>query len=328
MRPFAYAQVQTPQDALTALAGSARGAYLAGGTNLIDLIKIDVAQPDMVIDINGLPLGTIEVQPEGGVRIGALARMSDTADHPAIRSNAPAVAQALEMSASPQLRNMASIGGNVLQRTRCVYFRDTSQPCNKRLPGSGCSAIGGDDRKMAIFGANERCIAVHPSDFAVAMLTTDAVIHLHGRAGVRSVPFLGFHRLPGDDPSRETNIEPGELITAVSFMPSALTRNSAYVKVRDRASYEFALVSAAAALVVAGGTIRDARVALGGVALIPWRAHAAEAALIGRAAGPDAYSAAADAELRAAVPQRLNRFKVALAKRAMIRALSMVGTSA
>jgi len=327
MRPFSYARASTEQDAFAALAQTAHGAYLAGGTNLIDLIKLNLAQPDGVVDINALPLAAIETTPAGELRIGALARMSDTADHPAVRSAAPGVAQALELSASAQLRNMASIGGNVLQRTRCVYFRDTSQPCNKRRPGSGCSAIGGDDRKMAILGANDLCIAVHPSDFAVAMLLVDATIHLRGPAGERARPFLGFHRLP-DDPSRDTNIEPGELITALSFVPSPLTRNSAYIKVRDRASYEFALVSAAVALDVTGGTIRDARVGLGGVAYAPWRAREAEAVLIGKAPSRDLFTAAAEAELRAAVPQRLNRFKIRMAKNAMIRALTLVGAPA
>ncbi len=273
MRPFAYARAQTADGAVAALAQTPSAAFLAGGTNIVDLIKIDVARPSLLIDVNALPLAAIEMAADGALRIGALARMSDTADHALVRQNAPALSQALNLSASAQLRNMASIGGNVLQRTRCVYFRDVSQPCNKRRNGEGCSAIGGDDRKMAILGASERCIAVHPSDFSVAMLTTDAAIHLRGPAGERTVPFLGFHRLPGDDPSRDTVIEPGELITALSFVPSAVTRNSAYVKVRDRASYEFALVSAAAGLDVQNGTIRAARVALGGVAHAPWRAR-------------------------------------------------------
>ena len=208
MRPFAYARVATADDAVATLAQHARGAFLAGGTNIVDLIKIDVAAPDTLIDINALPLAAIGAQAGGRVRIGALARMSDTADHPLVASGAPCVSQALNLSASPQLRNMASIGGNVLQRTRCVYFRDVSQPCNKRRKGEGCSAIGGDDRKMAILGASDRCIATHPSDFAVAMLVTDATIHLHGPAGDRDTPFLGFHLLPADDPTRDTNLNP------------------------------------------------------------------------------------------------------------------------
>jgi xanthine dehydrogenase YagS FAD-binding subunit len=327
MRPFAYARANSAQDAVAALAQSPGAAYLAGGTNIVDLIKIDVATPGTLVDIGALPLAAIDVAPDGTVRIGALAKMSDTADHTAVRSGAPAVSMALNLSASAQLRNMATIGGNTLQRTRCVYFRDVTQPCNKRQPGSGCSAIGGDDRKMAILGANERCIAVNPSDFSVAMLTTDATIHLQGPAGERTTPFLGFQRLP-DDPARDTNIGPGELIVAISFTPTALTRNSTYLKVRDRASYEFALVSVAAALDVRGGMIHDARVALGGVAHAPWRARAAEAALVGKPAARATYAAAAEAELRAAKPQRLNAFKIPMARNAMIRALATVGGAA
>jgi xanthine dehydrogenase YagS FAD-binding subunit len=328
MRPFAYARAQSPDEAVAALARTPGAAFLAGGTNVVDLIKLDVARPSLLIDVNALPLAAIETAADGTVRIGALARMSDTADSAVVKQNAPCVAQALNLSASAQLRNMASIGGNVLQRTRCAYFRDVSQPCNKRRNGEGCSAIGGDDRKMAILGASERCIAVHPSDFAVALLTTDATVHLRGPGGERSLPFLGFHRLPGDDPARDTVIGPNELITAISFVPSAVTRNSAYIKVRDRASYEFALVSAAAGLDVRGGSIRDVRIALGGVAHGPWRAKTAEAALIGKPPTRAAFAAAAEAELRAARPQRLNRFKLTMARNAMVRALATVGGAA
>jgi xanthine dehydrogenase YagS FAD-binding subunit len=322
MRPFAYARASTPDDALATLAEHRRGAFLAGGTNIIDLIKIDVAMPDMLVDINALPLATIATQADGTVVIGALARMSDTADDALVQRNAPCVSQALNLSASPQLRNMASIGGNVLQRTRCVYFRDVSQPCNKRRNGEGCSAIGGDDRKLAILGQSDRCIATHPSDFAVAMLVTDATVHVRGSAGDRTIPFLGFHRLPGDDPTRDTVLQPGELITALSFAPTAVTRNSAYVKVRDRQSYEFALVSAAAGLDVRDGTIRAVRIGVGGVAHAPWRARTAEAALIGKAPTRDFFAAAAEAELRDARPGRFNGFKIPLAQRAIVRALT------
>jgi xanthine dehydrogenase YagS FAD-binding subunit len=327
MRPFSYARAQTPDEAVAAIATLPDAAFLAGGTNIVDLVKLDIARPATLIDIGGLPLAAIDVASDGSIRIGALAKMSDTADHAAVRSGAPAVSMALNLSASAQLRNMASIGGNILQRTRCVYFRDIDQPCNKRRPGSGCGAIGGDDRKMAIFGANERCIATNPSDFSVAILVTDATIHLRGPAGDRTTPFLGFHRLP-DDPALDTNIGRGELITSVSFAPTPLTRNSTYVKVRDRASYEFALVSVAAALDVRDGTIHDARVALGGVAHAPWRARIAEAALIGKPPTRSTFAAAADAELRNAKPQRLNGFKVALAKNTMIRALGTIGGAA
>jgi xanthine dehydrogenase YagS FAD-binding subunit len=325
MRPFAYARAQSADEAVAALAGTPNAMFLAGGTTVVDLIKIDVARPGTLVDINALPLAAIETGADGSVRIGALARMSDTADSAVVQRSAPCVSQALNLSASAQLRNMASIGGNVLQRTRCAYFRDVSQPCNKRRDGAGCSAIGGDDRKMAVLGANERCIAVHPSDFSVAMLTTDATIHLRGPDGERTTPFLGFHRLAGDDPTRDTTIAPGELITAFSFTPSAVTRNSTYLKVRDRASYEFALVSVAAGLDVRDGVIHDVRLALGGVAHAPWRAKAAEAALLGKAPTRQNFAAAADAELRAARPQRLNRYKLTMARNAMIRALATVG---
>ena len=328
MRPFAYARASSAGDAVATLAQHPRGAFLAGGTNIVDLIKIDVAMPDALIDINALPLAQIAAERDGRIRIGALARMSDTADHPLVRHAAPVLSQALNLSASPQLRNMASIGGNVLQRTRCVYFRDVSQPCNKRRNGEGCSAIGGDDRKMAILGASDRCIATHPSDFAVAMLVTDATIHVQGPNGDRATPFVGFHRLPGDDPTRDTNLNPGELIVALSFAPSDVTRRSAYVKVRDRASYEFALVSAAAGIDVRNGVIRDVRIGLGGVAHAPWRAKLAEAALVGKPATNASFVAAAEDELRAAKPQRLNGFKVALARNAMVRALGIAARGA
>ncbi len=328
MRPFAYAQPRTTEDALATLQRHPHGAVLAGGTNLVDLIKLDVATPDTLIDINALPLGAIETRSDGTLWIGALARMSDTADHPAVRAAAPAVVRALNLSASPQLRNMASIGGNLMQRTRCAYFRDVSQPCNKRRNGDGCSAQGGDDRRMAVLGASARCICTHPSDFAVAMLLTDATLHLRGAGGARSVPLAGFHRLPGEDPTRDTILEPGEIIEAISFVPSALTRGSSYVKVRDRASYEFALVSAAAALDVRAGTIRAARLGIGGVAPAPWRAKVAEAALLGKPATRETYLAAAEAEMAAAKPLRLNGFKTTLARNAMVRALGGVGGAA
>ncbi|HEX3466527.1 MAG TPA: xanthine dehydrogenase family protein subunit M [Candidatus Elarobacter sp.] len=327
MRPFAYARAGSADDAVAAVSQNGAAAFLAGGTNIVDLIKIDVAHPATLVDIGSLPLAAIDALPDGSVRIGALAKMSDTADNAAVRAGAPAVSMALNLSASAQLRNMATIGGNVLQRTRCVYFRDVTQACNKRRPGSGCAAIGGDDRKMAILGTSERCIAVNPSDFSVAMLVTDATIHLHGPSGERTTPFLGFHRL-ADDPSRDTNIGPGELITAISFSPTALTRNSTYLKVRDRASYEFALVSVAAALEVRNGQILDARVALGGVAHAPWRARDAEAALVGRQAALTTYAAAAEVELRGAKARRLNGFKIGLARNAMMRALAAVGGAA
>jgi xanthine dehydrogenase YagS FAD-binding subunit len=328
MRPFAYVRVASAQDAQRALAAHPHGAWLAGGTNLIDLMKIGVASPPTLIDIGAVPLAAVELTPHGAIHIGALAKMSDVADDPAVRGAAPAVARALELSASPQLRNMATIGGNLMQRTRCVYFRDVSQVCNKRSNGAGCSALDGDDRGMAILGTSGRCICVHPSDLAVALLTTDATIHLRGPNGTRTTPLLGFHRLPGDDPSRDTVIGPDELIETIAFVPAPVTRNSTYLKIRDRTSYAFALVSIAAGLEVRDGTIRAARIALGGVAPAPWRAHAAEAALIGRPPVRATFVAAAEAELQAARPQRLNGFKTKLAHNAIVRALGVVGGAA
>ncbi|MGD1067765.1 MAG: xanthine dehydrogenase family protein subunit M [Vulcanimicrobiaceae bacterium] len=328
MRPFDYVRESDSSEAQRRLAATPHGAFLAGGTTLVDLMKIGVATPTTVIDIGALPLTPVETLPGGVVRIGALAKMNQVADDAMMRTVAPAVARALALSASPQVRNMATIGGNVMQRTRCVYFRDVSQVCNKRRNGEGCSAIGGDDRQMAIFGASSRCICVHPSDFAVAMLTTDATIHLLGPHGPRTIPFGEFHRLPGEDPTRDTVIGPGELIEAITFTPSAVTRNGTYLKVRDRTSFAFALVSVAAGIDVQHGTIRTARLALGGVAARPWRAHAAEAALVGKPATRATYLAAADAELEAARPQRLNAFKTKLARNAMVRALALVGGGA
>jgi xanthine dehydrogenase YagS FAD-binding subunit len=328
MRPFSYVRVSGADEAQRTLAAQPQGAFLAGGTTLIDLMKIGVATPATLIDIGALPLAGIDTLPDGSVRIGALAKMNDVADDATIRAAAPNVARALALSASPQLRNMATIGGNVMQRTRCVYFRDVSQPCNKRRNGEGCTAIGGDDRQMAIFGASDRCICVHPSDLSVALMTTGATIHLLGEHGRRTLPFDGFHRLPGEDPTRDTIIEPGELIEAITFVPTAATRSSTYLKVRDRTSFAFALVSIAVGLDVQQGVIHDARVALGGVAAAPWRARAAEAALIGKPAARASYVAAAEAELQAARPLRLNAFKTKLAANAMVRALGVVGGAA
>jgi xanthine dehydrogenase YagS FAD-binding subunit len=329
MRPFAYTRAVGANDAVLDRSADAAGSrFLAGGTTLLDLAKLDVERPSLVVDINRLPLATIATEADGTVRIGALARMTQTADDATIRAAAPALAIALAASASAQLRNMASIGGNIMQRTRCMYFRDLSQPCNKRSNGEGCSAIGGDDRHMAILGATPSCIAVHPSDFSTALLLTDATLHVQGPHGSREIPFRGFNRLPGDDPTHDTTLGEGELITGISFLPNAATRNSTYVKVRDRASYEFALVSAAAGLEVVDGVIRTARIALGSVAHAPWRATLAEAALVGKAPTAENYRAAAAAELAPAKPLRLNGFKIRMAQAAMVRALTTVGGKA
>jgi len=296
--------------------------FIAGGTNVIDLMKDDVARPSTLVDITRLPLGGI-TSSATSIRIGALARMSEVADHPAIQTNVPAVVQALNDSASPQLRNMATIGGNVMQRTRCAYFRDTSQPCNKRAPGAGCAAIGGVNRMHSVIGTSPHCICAHASDLAVALLMADATVHIRGRSGERIVPMAEFYLLPGDTPQRETVLERGELIEAIEIPVSTPTRRSVYLKVRDRRQYEFALVSVAAGLDIQGGAIRAARVALGGVAPKPWRAAEVEAHLIGKPANAQTFAAAAAYASAGMRGFGENDFKVPLAGRAVARALAM-----
>ena len=327
MNAFRYAQAHDVASAMATVAADPGARYVAGGTNVIDLMKEYVEQPSLLVDITHLPLRGIDVTPHG-VRLGALALMSDVADHPAVARDFPVVAQALLLSASPQLRNMATIGGNVMQRTRCAYFRDASQPCNKRAPGSGCAAIGGVNRQHAVVGGSDHCICTHASDLAVALLAVDAVVHVRGRAGERQIPFERFHVLPGATPQRETVLERGDLITAIELPAGARARGSYYLKVRDRASYEFALVSVAAALDVAAGTVRSARVALGGVAPKPWRAHDAEAALAGRPATAPTFAAAARAATRGMRGYGMNDFKIALTERAVARALAHAGGAA
>jgi xanthine dehydrogenase YagS FAD-binding subunit len=328
MNAFRYAQAHDVASALATVAGDPRATYIAGGTNVLDLMKENVERPALLVDITGLPLHGID-RTARGVRIGALAVMSDVADHPAIASDFPVVAQALLLSASPQLRNMATIGGNLMQRTRCAYFRDVSQPCNKRAPGSGCAALEGVNRRHAVVGGSEHCICTHASDLAVALLAVDAVVHVRGRAGERTIPIDRFHLLPGTTPQRETVLERGELIVAVELPAGAAARNSYYLKVRDRASFEFALVSVAAALdIAAGGRIRAARVALGGVAPTPWRARDAEAALVGQPANAQTFAAAATAATRGMRSYGQNGFKIALTRRAVVRALAHVGGAA
>jgi xanthine dehydrogenase YagS FAD-binding subunit len=324
VNPFRYARARDAASAMATVKGDPRARYVAGGTNVIDLMKEYVERPSVLVDITALPLGGIDAH-AGGVRLGALARMSDVADHPAVARDFPVVAQALLASASPQLRNMATIGGNVMQRTRCPYFRDVAQPCNKRAPGSGCAALGGDNRRHAVIGGSDHCICTHASDLAVALLAVDAVVHVRGAAGERTIPFERFHLLPGATPQRETVLERGDLITAVELPASAHARRSYYLKVRDRASYEFALVAAAAALDLRGGVVRAARVALGGVAPTPWRAHDAEAALIGRPATAATFGAAAAAATRGMRGYGQNDFKIALTRRAVARALAHAG---
>ncbi|HTM04296.1 MAG TPA: xanthine dehydrogenase family protein subunit M [Vicinamibacterales bacterium] len=322
MFPFTF-QAAADEDAASRAVRATPGArFLAGGTTLVDLMKLNVERPSVVVDINALPLTAIEELPDGGVRVGAMVRNSDMANHPAIRSRYPFLSQALLAGASPQLRNMATTGGNLMQRTRCYYFRDTAMPCNKREPGSGCAALDGHNRIHAILGTSAQCIAAHASDMCVPLTALDAVIHVNGERGPRTIPIGEFYLLPGDRPEVETALEPGELITAVDLPPLPFVTRSVYVKVRDRASYAFALASAAVALDLGDGRIRNARIALGGVGTRPWRAHAAERTLAGARPGAAAYQAAAAAALEGAAPRTHNAFKIELAKRTLMRALA------
>ncbi len=323
MREFSYRSADSVDTALALLAehnGSAR--FLAGGTNLVDLMKLDVARPTLLIDVNGLPLDEIAETDDGGIRIGATARNSDVAAHPLIRERYPAVAQAIVAGASGQLRNQATVGGNLLQRTRCVYFTDATKPCNKRDPGSGCPARDGEHHNLAILGASERCIATNPSDFAVPLAAFDAVVRARNADGDHEIPLADFYRSPGDDPERDTTLPAGALITAVELPPSPLAPGSVYRKVRERASYAFAIGSIAAALDVHDDVVRDVRIALGAVAPMPWRAHAAERALVGRHATPETLRDAADAELAEAHPLRDNAYKIPLIRNLIVRTLT------
>jgi xanthine dehydrogenase YagS FAD-binding subunit len=324
VQPFDYVLAPSAEVAIDSAAGVDGAAFIAGGTDLMQLMKEGAAAPRRLVDVNSLPYTQITLGPER-LRLGALARMSDVAHDVGVRERFPVIAQALLASASAQVRNMASIGGNLLQRTRCTYFRDSAMPCNKRAPGTGCSALDGDNRLHAIFGGSAHCIATHPSDLAVALVALDAVVLAQGPAGERQIPVGDFHPLPGDKPERDTELEAGELIIAVEVPASASARRSHYLKIRDRASFEFALVSVAAGLDVGDGAIREARLAAGGVGTKPWRLHTAEAALIGRPATPETYQAAADRAAEGASPLALNGFKVELLRRAIRRALATAG---
>ena len=321
MNPFRYERASDASSAVATLIQAPTGAFLGGGTNLVYLMKLGVSKPDLLVDVTRLPYDHIELLPDGGVRIGAAVRNSDLAADRTIRTRYPMLAQALLSGASGQLRNLATTGGNLLQRTRCVYFQDVSKPCNKRVPGSGCPAREGYHRNLAILGASEACIATHPSDMAVAMSALDAVVRVLGPNGERTIPFVNFHRLPGDEPQRDTVLEHGELITAVDLPPLAFAARSHYRKVRDRASYAFALVSVAAAIDVTDGIVRDVRIAFGGVAHVPWRAWRAEAMLRGKPATEETFRQAADAELAGARPLPGNAFKVPLARNVLVRTL-------
>lgn len=326
MTPFSYHKPASVSEAVNLADHASR--FIAGGTNLVDLMKENVVSPARLIDITGLDLGGIQQTPNGGVRIGALVSNADLAWHPLIEQRYPLLSQAILAGASPQLRNMASTGGNLLQRTRCYYFYDTGTPCNKREPGSGCPARTGLNRIHAILGASDSCVATHPSDMCVALAALDAVVHVQGRAGQRRIPFAEFHRLPGDTPERDNQLGADELITAVELPPPAFQQHCRYLKIRDRASYAFALVSVAAALKLDGGVIHDARVALGGVAHKPWRDEAVELMLQGQSASAALFAQAADALLQHATPLTHNAFKVDLAKRAIVRALTEAADSA
>jgi xanthine dehydrogenase YagS FAD-binding subunit len=325
MQPFKYVNATDERAARAAMAAHAGARYLAGGTTLVDLMKLHVERPDALVDINPLPFTRIAELSDGGVRVGAMVRNSDMAQHPLIRARYPVLSEALLSGASAQLRNMATTGGNLLQRTRCYYFRDTATPCNKREPGSGCGAIAGFNRIHAVLGTSEHCIATHASDMCVALAALDATVRVAGPRGAREISVTDFHLTPNDHPERETVLERDELITAVDIPPLDFGARSTYLKVRDRASYAFALASAAVALDIRNGVVQDARVALGGVATKPWRAREAELALIGKAPGPAAYREAADAALADALPRRHNGFKIELAKRVIVRALTRVG---
>ncbi len=319
MKAFEFERTTDPQTAVALVAERPGAAFLGGGTNLVDHMKLGLAAPELLVDVTRLPFDTVEER-DGGLRIGATVRNSDLSAHPLVRERYPVLSEALVAGASGQLRNLATTGGNLLQRTRCVYFQDPTTPCNKRAPGSGCSAIGGYSRELAILGVSEHCIANHPSDMAVAMAALDAVVQVQGPDGSRSIPIGELHRLPDEAPDRDTTLAHGELITAVD-LPSVDGR-SAYRKVRDRASYAFALVSVAAVLDInAGGEIVDVRIALGGVAHKPWRATVAEARLRGGPANEEAFRAAAEAELEAAAPTEQNAFKVPLARNTIVAVL-------
>jgi xanthine dehydrogenase YagS FAD-binding subunit len=319
---FEYARATDVADAVRQIAAHPGAKFIAGGTNLIDLMKEDVERPPRLIDISRLPLNSVEETAAGGLRIGALVPNSDLAYHPLIEQRYPLVASAILAGASQQLRNMASTGGNLLQRTRCAYFYDVATPCNKRVPGSGCSAIDGFNRIHAILGTSDACIATHPSDMCVALAALDAEVHVAGPRGNRVIPMADFHRLPGDTPQRDTNIEADELITAIELPARGFAAHYSYLKIRDRLSYAFALVSVAAALELDGGRIKEARLALGGVAHKPWRNAEAETALRGQTADASAFERAAGVLLRDARGFGHNNFKIDLARRAIIRTLT------
>jgi xanthine dehydrogenase YagS FAD-binding subunit len=328
MQPFQFIYAHDQPAAIKETGSGSRSKFIGGGTNLLDLMKLGVESPARLIDINSLDMDRIQPLSDGSVRIGALVRNSDLAYDPIISKRFPLLSAALLSGASPQLRNMATVGGNLMQRVRCPYFYDTVFPCNKRQPGSGCSAIEGYNRTHAILGTSDKCIATHPSDMCVALTALDAVIHVAGPAGDRSIPIADFHLLPGNTPERETALNNGELITSITIPDLSFAPDSHYLKVRDRASYEFALASAAVALDVRNGKIIDARIAMGGIGTKPWRMHAAEEILKGGSNTEATYKAAAEVALRGARTYKDNVFKVELAKRTLVSALITTGGAA
>jgi xanthine dehydrogenase YagS FAD-binding subunit len=319
---FDYARASSIADAVSLKAASPEARFIAGGTNLVDLMKMHVERPAKLIDVSRLPLDTVEETAGGGLRIGALVRNTDVAYHPLVEQRYPMLARAIMAGASQQLRNMASVGGNLLQRTRCAYFYDIATTCNKREPGSGCAAIGGHNRMNAILGTSDACIAVHPSDMCVALAVLEATVHVTGPRGDRIIALTDFHRLPGDTPQRDTNLGADELITAVELPPQGFAANYTYLKIRDRLSYAFALVSIAVGLELDAGKVKNGRFALGGVAHKPWRNAEAEAALGGPPIGEATFARAANILLRDAKGFGHNTFKIDLARRVIVRALS------
>ncbi len=325
MYPFTYIKAKTTKDAIAAIGENANAKFIGGGTNIVDLMKMNIEKPQQLIDITALDLKKIETLPNGNIKIGALVRNSDLAYHKTIMEKYPLLSKALLAGASAQLRNMATTAGNVLQRTRCYYFYDIAMPCNKREPGSGCSAIKGYNRMHAILGTSDKCIATHPSDMCVALAALDAIIHVEGMNGERTINFLDFHLLPGDTPEKENVLQQGELITAIEIPKLSFAHNSTYLKVRDRNSYEFALTSAAVALDIHNGTINNARIALGGIGTKPWRSTESEQSLIGKKATTEDFSAAAGIALKDAKTYKYNAFKPQLARQTIISALQTVG---
>ncbi|MFF2203418.1 FAD binding domain-containing protein [Streptomyces sp. NPDC058145] len=328
MKEFGYQRASDVVGAVAVLGADPDARFLGGGTNLVDLMKTGVERPTRLVDIRELPLDEIESTDDGGLRIGATVTNGDLAAHPAIRRRYPVLAQAVLAGASGQLRNMATVGGNLLQRTRCGYFTDITKPCNKRVPGSGCPAVQGEHHNHAILGTSEHCVAVHPSDMGVALTALDAVVHFETADGPGELPLAEFYLPVGDTPHHETALPPGALITGVSLPPAPVAAHSRYRKVRERASYAFAIGSVAAALDIQDGVVRDARLALGAVASHPWRAHAAERVLTGAPAGAETFAAAADAELTAARPLPHNGYKVTLMRNLMVAVLTELAEEA